>query len=69
MSYLRARLLDTLASTFEEAGLHGAEVACARRDVRAKLTDREVLEHVLRDRAAPPPATTRLAQIIVACRR
>jgi hypothetical protein len=66
-SYLRARLITDVVDG--EFGLTPAEEVCADRALRTKLSDREVLEHVRRDRSAPPPATARLAQLIADCKR
>ena len=66
-SYLRARLIADVVD--REFGLTPAEQACADRALRTRLSDREVLEHVRRDRSSPPPATTRLARLIADCKR
>lgn len=66
-SYLRTRLIEDV--TDGEFGLTAAEQACADRALRTELSDREVLEHVQRDRSSPPPATARLARLIAGCQR
>jgi len=66
-SYLRARLIeDVVDGEFE---LTTSEQACADRVLRTRLSDREVLEHVRRDRSSPPPVTARIARLIAGCKR
>jgi hypothetical protein len=66
-SYLRARLIEDVVDG--ELGLTAAEQACADRVLRTRLSDREVLEHVQRDRSSPPPVTARIARLIAGCER
>ncbi len=66
-SYLRARLIeDVVDGEFE---LTAADQACADRVLPTRLSDRQVLEHVQRDRSSPPPATARIARLIAGCER
>lgn len=68
-SYLRARLIEDVLEDDGPFDLTAAEQACADRALRTRLSDREVLENVQRDRSSPPPATVRLARLIADCKR
>ncbi len=67
VSYLRGRLIEGVVDG--EFELTAAEQACADRVLRVRVSDREVLEHVQRDRSSPPPATVRIARLIAGCKR
>lgn len=68
-SYLRARLIEDFLEDAGPFDLTAAEQACADRTLRTRLTDREVLEPIQRDRSSPPPAMVRMARLVAGCKR
>jgi hypothetical protein len=66
-SYLRAQLEKQVLSFVRREGGDGAALTCARRRLRTEISDKEILDHVKRNKAAPPAATKRIATIVEDC--
>jgi hypothetical protein len=66
-SYLRPYLEDDIVKAAQGEGYDSEAVECIRRKF-ASVSDRQILEHVTRDKSAPPPATEEIAALIGSCR-
>jgi hypothetical protein len=66
-SYLRAQLENQIASLVRRDGGSAADVACVRRRTRAEISDAEIIQHISRQKSAPPAATRHLSSVVAAC--